>query len=218
MPLILSIVGKSDTGKTTLLLRVFPELRKRGYRVAAVKHCPHGFDLDVEGKDSWKFTQAGAEGILLTSPQTMAVIKKIGTEFSPIAEMIDRFFYDFDFVLIEGLAAQSPMKTIEILRKGITEVVETPSSQLVAVVADFALDLNKPVFSPKDIDGIVNFIENLAESQKKLWVNLKINGETVPMNEFVQNLFKSTLLGMVEPLKKKAPKVEKIEITVRCTT
>ena len=46
-PVILSIIGKSDSGKTTLILKLLRELRKRKYRVAVAKHCPHGFNLDV---------------------------------------------------------------------------------------------------------------------------------------------------------------------------
>jgi len=42
---IISVVGKSDSGKTTLIERIIPELTKRGYRVATVKHDVHDFDI-----------------------------------------------------------------------------------------------------------------------------------------------------------------------------
>ena len=57
---ILSFVGRSNSGKTTLIERVIPELVRAGYKVATVKHAGHGFDLDTEGKDSWRHKQAGA--------------------------------------------------------------------------------------------------------------------------------------------------------------
>jgi len=215
MPFVLSIVGKSDAGKTTLLLNVLPELKKRGYKVAAVKHCPHGFDLDVEGKDSWKFSAAGADGIFLTSPHQIAVMKKMEDISPPVKELIDRFFYDFDLVLIEGLKGDPTVKKIEILRKGISESVETPPGELAAVVADFPLEMEKPVFPLDDINGIVGFIEGLMKQHREPEVRLRINERAVPLNQFVRNLFKSTILGMVEPLRKEDPRVKEVEIVVK---
>ena len=60
---ILSFVGRSNSGKTTLIERVIPELVRAGYKVATVKHAGHGFDLDTEGKDSWRHKQAGASSV-----------------------------------------------------------------------------------------------------------------------------------------------------------
>ena len=54
---IVSIVGKSDSGKTTLIEKLLPELTRRGYRIATVKHDVHGFEVDREGKDSWRHKQ-----------------------------------------------------------------------------------------------------------------------------------------------------------------
>ena len=68
MPVIISIVGKSDSGKTALLERLIPEIRKRGYNIGVIKHNVHGFELDHEGKDSWRYKQAGAQAVSLSSP------------------------------------------------------------------------------------------------------------------------------------------------------
>jgi len=98
---ILSIVGKSDSGKTTLILKLLPELKKKGYKVAVAKHCPCGFDLDVEGKDSWKFTRAGGEGTFLSSGDSMAVIRP-RQEILNLKDKLQDYFCDFDIVLTEG--------------------------------------------------------------------------------------------------------------------
>ena len=66
---IVSIVGRSNTGKTTLIEKLIPELRRRGYRVATIKHNIHGFDIDHEGKDSWRHKKAGARLTVIASPQ-----------------------------------------------------------------------------------------------------------------------------------------------------
>ena len=65
---IVSIVGKSGSGKTTLLEKVVAELTKRGYNVGTIKHDVHGFEIDYEGKDSWRHKKAGAKTVVLSSP------------------------------------------------------------------------------------------------------------------------------------------------------
>lgn len=75
-PQVLSVVAKSGTGKTTLLEKLIAELKRRGYRVGALKHDAHRFDIDREGKDSWRLTQAGADTMMISSPAKVAMVKK----------------------------------------------------------------------------------------------------------------------------------------------
>ena len=58
---IISIVGKSESGKTTLLESLIIELKQRGYKVAIIKHAGEDFELDKQSKDSWRLSQAGSE-------------------------------------------------------------------------------------------------------------------------------------------------------------
>jgi len=74
---IVSIVGKSDSGKTTLIEKLLPALTGRGYRVATVKHDVHGFEVDQEGKDSWRHKQAGAHTVVISSPNKVALIRDV---------------------------------------------------------------------------------------------------------------------------------------------
>ena len=78
---IICIVGKSGSGKTALVERIIPELKRRGYRVASIKHNPHDFELDQPGKDSWRHAQAGSDAVVISSPQKVALIK--GVEHDP---------------------------------------------------------------------------------------------------------------------------------------
>lgn len=167
MPFILPLVGKSDAGKTTTILKLLPELKKKGYKVAVVKDCPHGFDLDIKGKDSWRFTQAGAQGIFLTSPGRYASMKKIEDKNFSLLRLINSTFYDFDLVLIEATSLNLPIKRIEILRKGINELLTTPSSYLLAVLADFGLETSQKKFFVDDINEIVKFIEELIRKRRQ---------------------------------------------------
>ena len=74
---ILSFVGRSNSGKTTLIERVIPELVRAGYKVATVKHAGHGFDLDTEGKDSWRHKQAGASSVVIISKSRLAMFADV---------------------------------------------------------------------------------------------------------------------------------------------
>jgi molybdopterin-guanine dinucleotide biosynthesis protein B len=74
---VISIVGESDTGKTTLIEKIIPELTRRGFRVATVKHHAHNFEIDHEGKDSWRHKQAGSCLTVLSSPRRVAVVEDV---------------------------------------------------------------------------------------------------------------------------------------------
>ncbi len=161
-PLILSVVGKSDSGKTTLILKLLPELKKRGYRVAVAKHCPHGFDLDIEGKDSWKFTRAGAEGILLTSEGNLALLRPKEDSFN-MKERLKAYFSDLDIALIEGYNDESEIKKIEIVRKEIGKM-DSDIDGVIAYVSDMHLETERRVFGPDDISAVADFIETLKEN------------------------------------------------------
>jgi len=155
-PLILSIVGKSDSGKTTLILKLIPELKRRGYRTAVAKHCPAGFDLDIEGKDSWKFTRSGGEGILLTSDRNLALLRPKESSVS-IKEQLQNYFSDFDIVLMEGYSNEPGIKKIEIIRKEIGRIDSNPD-EVIAYVSDMPLETGKKVFNPDDISKIADFV------------------------------------------------------------
>src|SRR6266536_1881029 len=82
MPPILCFVGRSNSGKTTLIERVIPELVKEGYCLATIKHAGHGFNLDTEGKDSWRHKRAGAGTVIVTSKGSLAMFTDVEEEVS----------------------------------------------------------------------------------------------------------------------------------------
>lgn len=210
-PLILGIVGKSDTGKTTLILKLILELVKRGYKVGTVKNCPHGFNIDKKGKDSWRFSQSGSEGVLLISPDEFAIAgKRDKKDSEDILGIFTLLFHDFDIVLIEGFSSLQKVRKIELLRKEISDKINPSLKKVVAVVSDFILKTDKPVFKPDEITNIVDFMEKEMEKENKgKSVEVLVNGEKVPLNFFLQQVVKNLAVGVVEPLKRKN-KEEKI--------
>jgi len=112
MPPVIAIVGHSDAGKTTLIEKLLPELDRRGYRAASVKHAHHGFQLDQPGKDSWRHQAAGSHTVILIGPGQMAMVKKkAGATLDDAAA----FAADCDLVIAEGFKRAAVPK-VEVFR------------------------------------------------------------------------------------------------------
>lgn len=162
-PAIVSVVAKSGTGKTTLLEKLIAELKRRGWRVGAIKHDAHSFDIDREGKDSWRLTQAGADTMLITSPAKVAMVKQhVDGQEPPLAATIERYCGDLDIVLTEGFK-KSSMPKIEVHRAERSATLlcrgEEHDPTLIAVASDEALELDVPVYDINDATGLCDFIE-----------------------------------------------------------
>jgi molybdopterin-guanine dinucleotide biosynthesis protein MobB len=155
---IIAFVGDSGSGKTRLIRRLIPELKKRGMSVAVIKHCGHGFDLGGKDKDSSKFLAAGADGVALASPERQAVIKKNRKVLSFTAMARDSF-RTADIVLVEGGRKDKTLKKIEVLRRGLSGGIKSSGRELAAVVADFRIPCQAPVFHPSQFEKIADWLE-----------------------------------------------------------
>ena len=99
---IVCFVGKSNSGKTTFIERVIPELVRGGYKIATVKHAGHGFDLDTEGKDSWRHKQAGASSVVILSKGSMAMFADVSDQLK-VEDIRDRYLDgSYDLIIAEG--------------------------------------------------------------------------------------------------------------------
>jgi molybdopterin-guanine dinucleotide biosynthesis protein B len=155
---IVSIVGKSDSGKTTLIEKIVPLLKQRGYAVGTVKHDVHGFEMDREGKDTYRHFHAGADGVLISSPKKMALIKRV-EEMPPLDEIVNRFHPDMDIVITEGFKRLDKPK-IEVFRSGThAQPLCTAADNRIALVSDIPLDVDCPRFDIDDVEAIADFIE-----------------------------------------------------------
>ncbi|HJV66900.1 MAG TPA: molybdopterin-guanine dinucleotide biosynthesis protein B [Geomonas sp.] len=155
-----SFVAKSGTGKTTLLEKVIAELKSRGYRIGVVKHDAHRFDIDHPGKDSYRLTAAGADTMLISSPEKLAMVKK-HQESPPIEELIATYFADVDIVLTEGFK-KSGMPKIELHRRERSETLlcrgENHDPTLIAIASDEPLEVDVPVLDLNDPGQVAGFI------------------------------------------------------------
>jgi molybdopterin-guanine dinucleotide biosynthesis adapter protein len=154
---IVSIVGESDSGKTALIEKLVAELTRRGYRVATIKHNRHGFEIDREGKDSWRHKQAGAVTTVVASPGRIAVIEDADRDYE-LAEIRDLFIRNADIILAEGYK-QNPHPKIEVFRTALgRKRLCGPEDHLVALAGDQPVSVETPWFDWNDAKGLADLI------------------------------------------------------------
>ncbi len=154
-PPILSIVGRSNSGKTTLIEKLIPELRQRGYRIGTIKHTHHAVEIDRSGKDSARHRAAGAEAVMLTGRGRMFLVKAVASE--SLTDLAG-YFDGIDLLITEGFKHESQPK-IEVVRAALgRELLCREDPSLIAVATDAVLELHLPVFRLDDPAAIADFI------------------------------------------------------------
>jgi molybdopterin-guanine dinucleotide biosynthesis protein B len=193
---IISIVGKSSAGKTTLLEKLIVELKQRGYKVAIVKHSHHKDDLDTAAKDTWRFTKAGSALSAINSLDHLAIYRHIDNFFDP-QEISNFILWDYDIMLTEGFKGSHYPK-IEVHRSEQGKELLTDPEHLLAVVTDEPLDIDVPQFSRDNVAGIADIIEKTIISQNiENDVDLVVNGTYTPISPSLKNLLSRTLIAMI---------------------
>jgi molybdopterin-guanine dinucleotide biosynthesis protein B len=153
---IISIVGTSKSGKTTLIEKLIPELKKRGYRIGTIKHTTHGFDMDKRGKDSWRHKAAGAETVIVASREKIVMVKD---ENISGLKSIEKYFDNVDLVITEGFKKENRPK-IEIYRSNKSNPPLCQNDKtIIALVTDTDLLVNIPVFGLEAINSLADMIE-----------------------------------------------------------
>ena len=156
-PPILSIIGKSKSGKTTLIEKLIPYLKEHGYKVGTIKHHAHpGFEIDFPGKDTWRHAQAGSEHVIIVAPDKIASIKNLVNPLSidEIAELMT----GVDIILTDGFkSAGKP--AIEVVRAETGLDMIGDGEQVLAIATDTPLPLSIPQIDINDIPALFSVIE-----------------------------------------------------------
>jgi molybdopterin-guanine dinucleotide biosynthesis protein B len=156
LPPVVSVVGRSGSGKTVFLEKLIAELKQRGFKVGTIKHHLHDFDIDQPGKDSWRHARAGSDTVIISSPKKVALIKQLENEMN-IDQLVRDYMSDLDLVLTEGYKSRAKRR-VEVYRneRG-GELVSAPED-LLAVVTDTLLDLDVPQFGLDEAASVADLI------------------------------------------------------------
>ena len=195
---IVSIVGTSKSGKTTLLEKLIPELKSRGYRVATVKHTPDQVTLDEPGKDSWRHIQAGSEATIISTSDQVTLVKPVAAD-TTLEEIVRLFGEDHDIILAEGFKQDGGPK-IEVHRKEVGPPL-TDVKHLVAIVTDEPLDTKVRQFPLEDIAVLADFLEKGFIKPQRERVVLYVNDNAIPLSTFPRDFIASVLMAMASCLR-----------------
>ena len=221
---IVSIVGKKNTGKTSLTVKVIEELTKRGYKVASIKHSHHTMEMDRENTDTWKHKQAGADVIVGIGSTTFFNVRK-EMDLNRLLYLI-KHLDDVDFVVIEGFKRYNYPKIITspevrdeytikevdsftIDQKGLEELVdliEQRGHDIVDTLFANNCGFNAGENIAKEIrDGNLS-VDELDDIKSYL----SVDGHVVGLNRFVSDYLKQNVLGVINTLNLEEFNVEKI--------
>jgi molybdopterin-guanine dinucleotide biosynthesis protein B len=161
---VIGFAGWSGAGKTTLIVRLIPELNRRGFSVSTIKHAHHNFDLDQPGKDSYEHRAAGAEDVLVASANRVALMRELrGAPEPSLAELL-RLLKKVDLVLVEGFK-RDPLPKIEVFRGANGKPLLYPEdANIVAVISDAVPSGGLPHASIDDIAAAVDLVLAHAHS------------------------------------------------------
>jgi molybdopterin-guanine dinucleotide biosynthesis protein B len=163
IPLV-TVIGKSGCGKTTMIEKLVAEFKRRNYQVATIKHHSHpGFDIDKPGKDTWRFAQAGSDHVVIAAPDKVASYYKIPRELS--LEEIAGGINGVDLILVEGYR-RAGKAALEVVRAENSKELIGAQEQRIAIAADFPLDAGVPHFGLEDIQEIADLIEEKFSLRK----------------------------------------------------
>lgn len=155
---VVSFVGRSNTGKTTVIERLIPLLKNAGLRIAVIKHHHRDFEVDKPGKDTYRYKQAGAQTTMLTSPHKLAVIQDVDTE-PGLREIIERFVHGVDLVIVEGYKKEKIPKIEVFQRRSDTPVPLCGNDEnLVAIITDESIESLVPVLKRDHIQAVADLI------------------------------------------------------------
>lgn len=155
---IIGFSAYSGTGKTTIIEKIILSLKAKDYKIAVIKHDAHDFDIDHEGKDSWRFSKAGADITLISSKNKTAIIEQRERTFEQNINSIK----DVDLILVEGYKQENIPK-IGIIRKQTNKGLPFETNKYIAIVTDDnSIKNHDKCFDLNDIESLTNFIIDFA--------------------------------------------------------
>ena len=154
---IITVIGRSGSGKTTLVEKLIMHYKSEGRKVSALKSMRHDFQIDHEGKDTWRYREAGVFSSAITNGRMMAFVSDIDADYTPL-DLAHLYFPDSDVIIIEGYK-ESRSPKIEVIGDSPEDPLFTGDDAVKIVVTDREITAPLPVFKRDDILSIVREIE-----------------------------------------------------------
>jgi molybdopterin-guanine dinucleotide biosynthesis adapter protein len=198
MPPVVSIVGRSNSGKTTLIEKLIVELKARGYHIATAKHTHRDMTAPESDKDSDRHLKAGSEASMIIDPHGLMMIKPLQNDISieQVAQLIGE---DYDLILTEGFKEDDAPK-IEVHRKENAPPLEGVK-KIFAIVTNEPLDTKTRQFPLEDVKGIADLIEDGFIKPQQERYTLLVNNTPIALNAFTKEFIVNIQLAMAHGLK-----------------
>ncbi|HHT9129610.1 MAG TPA: molybdopterin-guanine dinucleotide biosynthesis protein B [Candidatus Brocadiaceae bacterium] len=155
---VVSIIGKQNVGKTTLIGLVIPALKRKGYRVGTIKYNVPSFEIDYEGKDTYRYYEAGAAVVSISSPKKLAIIRSVDKTPS-IKDIIKDNYRDVDIVLVEG-CKNWRYPYIEVYNNQQKKSANKEYKYHLKIISNTKMRSSVPTFSEGDLNNVIKFIES----------------------------------------------------------
>ena len=198
MPPIVSIIGNSKSGKTTLIEKLIQELESRGYRVGTIKHALQDITFDQPDKDSWRHIQAGSEATVISSQDRIVLIKPMAPDIT-LDEIARLLGEDYDIILTEGFKQGNAPK-IEVHRKEAGPPL-SDIKKLIAIATDEPLETKARQFSLDDIKGLADLLEKGFIKPQSERLSLYVNNTPITLSAFPREFITNVLMAMASSLK-----------------
>jgi molybdopterin-guanine dinucleotide biosynthesis adapter protein len=229
---IVAVVGGSNSGKTTAVEAIIRGLTEKGYSVASAKRIPEAeFTIDSEGKDTWRHARAGSSTVLSVAPNELTSIKKVDTTEYSLEQLIAEIPEETDIIIIEGfkslvgedmtipkiVATKTDQEISEALKryKNILAFIgHTPDGKAETEIP--FIDTMKE--QEKLVELVNNKVEVLVERKRKREekITIQIDEKILPLGDFVQDIIRNAVLGMVASLKGvKIKGEEKVSVVIK---
>ncbi|ADJ26260.1 molybdopterin-guanine dinucleotide biosynthesis protein B [Dehalogenimonas lykanthroporepellens BL-DC-9] len=209
---IVAFVGRSESGKTGYLEKLLPELRRRGWKPASVKHVPQHYHADNPEKDTERHLAAGAMATVACARDAWVLTRP--AEAEPKLEDIGQMLGDeFDIIIAEGFK-QSGVPKVEVWREGIGEPLEGLTGRVAVVTSDSYPGQAPRLFSLEDIAGLADFLEEGYIRPRQERVSLLVNGQDIRLSAFPREITANLARALTTSLKN-IPPVQWLELRLR---
>jgi molybdopterin-guanine dinucleotide biosynthesis protein MobB len=208
---VVAVVGYSDSGKTRVASSLISMLTERGYRIAAVKHCPHGHDTVPANRDTDRLYAAGATAVVASSPDRLTKVERVAGD-SSLEQVVSAMGIGIDLVVAEGFKSCAFPKVLVANGWGRQPIPE----DVIAIITDQPGSSELPTYGTGELNKLADQIgrQFLSVPSGRSAVSLVVDGVRIPLKEFPADALSGIVMGFVHSLDRVPDNPAKIEVTV----